>query len=90
MPNLRSRNHSGTSYWESDSQVGWNLPGAIGSAAVDMIAESFKSLGIGPGGEGRQAGGEQERNGCEEGSHEYRFQRMADARQDRHSCLSGR
>ncbi len=34
MPNLASRNHSGHSYCFSDSQVGWNGPGAIGRLAA--------------------------------------------------------
>ena len=34
MPNLASRNHSGHSYWASESHVGWNGPEAV--AALDF------------------------------------------------------
>ena len=37
MPNLALRNHSGTSYWDNDSQVGENLPGSAFSCCANAL-----------------------------------------------------
>src|SRR6478736_7912654 len=45
MPNFAFRNHSGAWYCCSDSQVGANLPAAIGSAAVLTMAGGTALVG---------------------------------------------